>query len=56
MINMGTKNTRLAADAWTVSTGDGKPSAHYEYAVAVREGKADQLSTFEYIEEVLTKR
>ena len=56
MINMGTKNTRVAADGWTVSTGDGKPSAHYEYAVAVREGKADQLTTFDYIEEVLTKR
>jgi methionyl aminopeptidase len=56
MINMGTKNTKVAADGWTVSTGDGKPSAHYEYAVAVREGKADQLTTFEYIEEVLTKR
>jgi len=56
MINMGTKNTRVAADGWTVSTGDGKPSAHFEYAVAVREGKADQLTTFEYIEEVLTKR
>ncbi len=56
MINMGTRNTKVAADGWTVSTGDGKPSAHYEYAVAVREGKADQLTTFEYIEEVLTKR
>lgn len=56
MINMGGKNTKVAADGWTVSTGDGKPSAHYEYAVAVREGKADQLTTFEYIEEVLTKR
>jgi methionyl aminopeptidase len=56
MINMGTKNTRVQGDGWTVRTGDGKPSAHFEYAVAVRDGSADLLSTFEYIEEVLTKR
>ena len=56
MINMGTKNTRTDSDGWTVRTGDGKPSAHFEYAVAAREGKPDLLSTFEYIEEVLTKR
>jgi methionyl aminopeptidase len=56
MINMGTRNTRVQSDGWTVRTGDGKPSAHFEYAVAVREGKADLLSTFEFIEEVLNKR
>jgi methionyl aminopeptidase len=56
MINLGTKNTCVGSDGWTVRTGDGKPSAHYEYAVAVREGKADLLTTFEFIEEVLTKR
>ena len=56
MINMGTKYTSTDSDGWTVRTGDGKPSAHFEYAVAVREGKPDLLSTFEYIEEVLTKR
>ena len=56
MINMGTKNTRVLGDGWTVRTGDGKPSAHFEYAVAVREGKPDLLTTYEFIEEVLTKR
>ncbi len=56
MINMGTKNTRVESDGWTVRTGDGKPSAHYEYAVAVRDGKADLLTTYDYIEEVLLKR
>lgn len=56
MINMGTKNTNVQGDGWTVRTGDGKPSAHYEYAVAVREGGADLLTTFEYLEEALTKR
>ena len=56
MINLGTKNTRVASDGWTVRTGDGKPSAHYEYAVAVRDGKSDLLTTYEYIEEALLKR
>lgn len=56
MINLGTKNTHVQNDGWTVRTGDGKPSAHFEYAVAVREGKADLLTTFEFIEEVLKKR
>ena len=56
MINMGTKNTTVQSDGWTVRTGDGKPSAHFEYAVAVREGKADLLTTFEFIEEVLQTR
>ncbi len=56
MINMGVKQTRTLDDGWTVKTADGKPSAHYEYAVAVREGKADVLTTFEFIKEVLEKR
>jgi methionyl aminopeptidase len=56
MINMGTKNTRTLNDGWTVRTGDGKPSAHFEYAVAVREDRADLLTTFEFIEEVIKKR
>jgi len=56
MINMGTKHTTVQGDGWTVRTGDGKPSAHFEYAVAVRDGKADLLTTFEFIEEVLQTR
>jgi methionyl aminopeptidase len=55
MINMGTKNTRTLNDGWTVRTGDGKPSAHFEYAVAVREDKAFLLTTFEFIEEVIKR-
>jgi methionyl aminopeptidase len=30
-----------------------KPSAHFEHDVAVRKGKADVLSTFDYIEEAI---
>jgi methionyl aminopeptidase len=55
MINMGGKETIQLSDGWTVKTADGKPSAHFEYAVAVMKGKADVLTTFEFIEEVLNK-
>lgn len=53
MINMGTKSVRQKSDGWTIVTGDGKPSAHFEHDVVVREGKAEVLSTFEWIEEAL---
>lgn len=56
MINMGTRNVKQASDGWTISTVDGKPSAHFEHTIAIGENKADILSTFEYIEEVLKKQ
>jgi methionyl aminopeptidase len=55
MINMGFKETVQMNDGWTIKTADGKPSAHFEYAVAVNKGEADVLTTFEFIEEVLNK-
>jgi len=39
MINMGLKDTIQMSDGWTIKTTDGKPSAHFEYAVAVDRGK-----------------
>jgi methionyl aminopeptidase len=56
MINMGLKETIQMSDGWTIKTADGKPSAHFEYAVAIDKGKADVLTTFKYIEEVLNKK
>ena len=53
MINMGTKYIKQQPDGWTIKTADGKPSAHYELAVVVDKGKADILSTFKYIEEII---
>ena len=53
MINLGRKDTLQLKDGWTIVTADGKPSAHFEYAVAVNKGKADVLTTFEFIDEVL---
>ncbi|NLJ42144.1 MAG: type I methionyl aminopeptidase [Bacteroidales bacterium] len=55
MINMGKKETMQMRDGWTIRTVDGMPSAHFEYAVAIDKGKADVLTTFEFIEEVLNK-
>ena len=53
MINMGSKNIVFENDGWTVRTKDRKPSAHFEHTVSIRQGKADILSTFDYIDEVL---
>lgn len=55
MINMGSKFIIQEADGWTIRTRDNKPSAHYELAVAVDNGKPDILSTFRYIEEIVNK-
>jgi methionyl aminopeptidase len=55
MINAGKKETLQKNDGWTIRTADGKLSAHFEYAVAVNKGRAEILSTFEYIEKVLNK-
>lgn len=53
MINMGQRQLVFDKDGWTTRTIDRKPSAHFEHSVAVRRGKADILSSFSYIEEVL---
>ncbi len=51
MINAGTRGVYLAKNGWAVHTADRKMSAHFELTVVVRKGKAEQLSTFEYIEQ-----
>jgi methionyl aminopeptidase len=55
MINMGKRNVTQDRDGWTIRTADGMPSAHFEHTVAVRKDKAEILSSFEFIEEVLQK-
>lgn len=52
MINLGKRNIVQESDGWTIRTIDRKPSAHFEHTVAVRKGKAEVLTTFEYIEAV----
>src|ERR1700753_2993253 len=56
MINAGRAGVKFWNDGWTVSTVDKKPLAHYEHTIAVNKGKADILSTFSYIEEVLKEK
>lgn len=51
MINMGGKKVVFESDGWTVRTKDRQPSAHFEHTIAIRNGKADILSTFEFIKE-----
>lgn len=50
MINAGAKNVYLARNGWEVKTSDHRNAAHYELTVVVRRGKAEQLSTFDFIE------
>ncbi len=56
MINLGTRRVKQLSDGWTIVTADRLPSAHFEHNVAVVNGKAEILSTFDYIEEVATQR
>lgn len=56
MICLGRRNVIIEEDGWTARTADRKPAAHYELSVCVRNGKADILSTFDYIKEVLGER
>ncbi|HEY0244331.1 MAG TPA: type I methionyl aminopeptidase [Mucilaginibacter sp.] len=56
MINAGRAGVKFWDDGWTVSTVDGKPSAHYEHTVAVKKGQADILSTFSYVDNVLKEK
>ncbi len=55
MINMGTKSVVFERDGWTVRTKDRKPSAHFEYAVAVTKSGPDILTDFNIIEQALNK-
>ncbi len=56
MINLGKKSITQENDGWTIRTSDNMPSAHFEHTIAVGKDKADILSSFEYIEEVLKSR
>lgn len=44
MVNSGTFRVKGLRDGWTIVTADGKPSAHYEHSVIVRNGDAEILS------------
>jgi len=44
MVNLGTHKVRVLRDGWTAVTADGKPSAHFEHSVVVREDGGEILS------------
>lgn len=51
MINLGKKDVYQDEDGWAIITADGLPSAHFEHTIVVRNGQAQILSSFEFIEE-----
>lgn len=53
MITMGTHRVKQLSDGWTINTADGKPAAHFEHDVALVNGRAEILSTFDYVYEAL---
>ena len=53
MINMGKYAVKQENDGWTITTNDGLPSAHFEHTVAIQKDKADILTTFKYIEDII---
>ncbi len=55
MINLGEKEVIMSKDGWTFVTIDSKPSAHFEHTVVVKHGKPEFLSTYDYINEVLSQ-
>ena len=55
MINLGKKAIIQDSDGWTIRTADNLPSAHFEHTITIGKDKADILSSFDYIEEVLRK-
>ena len=44
MISLGTWKLEIAADGWTASTADGKPSAHYENTIIVGKDSHEVLT------------
>jgi len=53
MVNLGSRHVVQEEDGWTIRTRDKKPSAHFEHTVVVRKGKAEILTTFDYIDKAL---
>jgi methionyl aminopeptidase len=56
MINLGKRSIVQENDGWTIRTADNLPSAHFEHTIAIGKDKADILSSFEFVEEVLKNK
>lgn len=55
MITLGSPQICMMPDKWTICTRDGKAAAHFEHTIAIHNGKADILSSFEEIEKIEIK-
>lgn len=44
MVTLGQPKVRVLDDGWTVVTADGKPAAHFEHTIVVREGPPEVLT------------
>ncbi|MFO7973884.1 MAG: type I methionyl aminopeptidase [Candidatus Hydrogenedentota bacterium] len=44
MVNAGKAGVKVLRDGWTAVTVDGKPSAHFEHSIVVRDGAPEILS------------
>ena len=53
MVNLGKKDIYTKRDNWTIATQDGAPSAHFEHTMVVKTGKAEILSSFDWIEQAV---
>ena len=47
MVNLGSAETQLNDDGWTVSTADGALSAHFEHSIAVTENGPEVLTVLD---------
>lgn len=52
MITLGDRKVWMLHDKWQIITRDLKPAAHFEHTIAIRDGKADILSSFEEVEKL----
>lgn len=44
MVNVGVSDVKVLSDGWTAVTADGKPSAHFEHSIVIRDGEPLVLS------------
>ena len=56
MITQGSRELRMLPDRWGVVTRDRRLAAHFEHTIAIHNGKADILSSFDTIEEIERQR
>jgi methionyl aminopeptidase len=47
MVLVGTSQTRVLPDQWTVASADGSLTAHFEHTVLVTEGEPEILTAWQ---------